>query len=64
LTDIYEELEILRNGVRECLDEVNDAMDRLDSIDGLDNSIVVEIDEIKNILTNIRDTLQLGVNAL
>jgi hypothetical protein len=54
MTDIYEELEILRNIVRECLTLAEDTNDILDE------SNDEAIDKVNQIISN----LQLGVNAL
>jgi hypothetical protein len=53
-TDMYEELEILRNMVRECLDDAYTLNDILDE----DN------DEALSITGKIINNLELGVNAL
>ena len=53
-TDIYEELEILRNIVRECLDDAYTLNDILD-----ENN-----DEAISITGKIITNLELGVNAL
>ena len=54
MTDIYEELEILRNIVRECLDDAYTLSDILD----------VDKDEAISITGKIITNLELGVNAL